>query len=256
MLITPEQIKGLGQGERELLLSVVSMRETGASEQSQFSFDVPFILEVMGETREILRTEVLKDRTVKEEYKFYNFYNSGEYVIKVFVNCPIATKIEVAIARGPLSRPPLSGEVLSKVSGIGSVELILQPFELSDGKSIKDTFVVSVRLFANTEFDIFWTNKRDFNFFELTPGHLSSMHVKRDIPLYLGFTHSESDAKEPKRSLTFSFNGDSETFIYVSTSDIGQLIPPTANSFTWKATIPKLGGVAIIEIEPDDPNYC
>ena len=70
-----------------------------------------------------------------------------------------------------------------------SITLLIEYDKLnSQSMNMKDKmqgyFVVGVRSNIQTEIGIFWNNKKNLNYTELTPGLETTMTIEKDKPLY------------------------------------------------------------------------
>ena len=121
------------------------------------------------------------------------FYNNGNTdKLKVYVSSATSTKLEVVISRGLRSTPPYSNRPLKKATDLGSVTLELtkddlKTSNLQQNESLKGEFTIGIKSKKDGIIHIFWNNKADLNYIELTPSSPTAMQLVPDKSFYFSF---------------------------------------------------------------------
>ena len=223
-----------------------------------------FVMQSSFEGREILRTQTHVEHIYEEEWNYYTFYNNGiADSLRVYVSSELATRLEVNLSRNKKSRAPFTNKPLISKVGISSVELDIKSSDLkTDSTSNKDTlkgyFTVGVKSSNSAIVSVYWNNKVDLNYLELTPNEPSTMTINGMKKLYMTAYVKDADSKNKndRGSVFFYFKTSVRADIYILKSPDSELNAPSANSYNWKSSIGKNGGVTMIKIDPDDPDYC
>lgn len=246
----------------ELLISI----RTSNTQDGPAPFDTnhAFVLQSALEGREILRTQTHTELVQEEEWNYYTFYNNGNSgSLRIYVSSQVAIKLEVGISRNKQSRPPFTNKALVSKSGVGSVELDVTAKDLNTHNSkstegLKGHFTLAVKSSLSCFINVFWNNKEDLNFLELTPGEPTSMNLDKDRHLYFSSYAKDSDSKtaSDQGSIVFYIKSSVRTDIYLLKSLNGELDTPNTHNHTWKTSISKAGGISLLKISPTDPNYC
>ena len=246
----------------EILISI----RTSNLEDGPIPFDSnhAFILQSSLEGREILRTQTHTEMFQEHEWYYFTFYNNGNSnSLRVYVSSQVATKLEVGISRNKQSRPPFTNKPLVSETGIGSVELELTPKDLktshsNEGKSLKGYFTVAIKSSSSCFVNVFWNNKDDLNYIELTAGEPSSMSLDQNRKLYFSSFVKDTESKTAKDrgNIIFYIKASVRTDIYLLKSHSGDLDAPSSYNYTWKTSIAKAGGITMLKVHPDDPDYC
>ena len=246
----------------EILISIKGRK--GEKGGQPFDPKHPFILQSALEGREILRTQTHVEHIYQESWKYYTFYNNGiADSLRVYVTSEMATKLEVNLSRNKKSRPPLTNKPLISKTGISSVELDITSKDLhidstTNKESLKGYFTIGIKSSSSCIVSVYWNNKVDLNYLELTPNEPSSMFLAEDKKLYLAtyVKDSKSKSKDDRGDIFFYFKTSIRADVYILKSLDSELNAPSSSHYNWKTAIGKGGGVSMIKISPDDPDYC
>jgi hypothetical protein len=177
------------------------------------------------------------------------------------VSTAITTRLEALLSRGLQARPPKTNKPLFSKVAIGNVQLNLAPKDFpsdrtSDQSQLKGHYTLAVRADSDCTINIFWNNKEDLNYLELTPNIPASMALESQRALYFSFYAKESTNKlQMKGLISIYVKATTEATIYILKS-AGELNAPSATDYVWKGSIQRAGGVTVIQIRPDHPEYC
>lgn len=218
-----------------------------------------FVLQCSFDSKEITRIKSLSDQIVADTWNYYTFYNNGNSNrLSVYVTTNTHAKLNVVISRGLQSRPPISNKPLEEKIGFGSVELLLRRDDITkiDGKGLMDHYTVGVMSSVTGQVSLYWNNKEDLNFVELTPNEPSSMQLVRDKKFYFTLFARELSKSEKKDSLLFYIQTSSKVDVYLLKTTTGDLLIPSESNSMWQTSVSSAGGISVIEISAQDPNYC
>ena len=242
----------------EILISVRSM----GNQAEYFDPSHNFLLQVSMDSKEILRTQTLSENVKQESWNYYTFYNNGNTdSLRVYVSTPITARVEVLLTKGLQARPPFTNKAMFSKIAIGSVEINLGPSDMLserhlEQEKLKGHYTVAVKTSSDCNINIFWNNKEDLNYLELTPNHPSTMALDPTKSLYFSFYAKEAGNKMiSKGMISIYIKSTVETTIYVLKSS-GELNAPSSSEYIWKGNIGKSGGITVIQIRPDHPAYC
>lgn len=250
-------------GNPELLISIVP-EHPESNPTSPFNSSHAFVLQSADDAMEILRTQTHVELVNPGAWNYYHFYNNGNSgELRVYVSSNVATQIEVVISKNMHSRPPFTNKPLLSKIGLQAVELSLKPEDLKldsskTDHSLKGHYTVGVKSADSAMLSVYWNNKDDLNYIELTPGEPSIMTLDSTKKLYFSFYSQEMNKK------TESDLGNVEIFIkssvpalvYLLKTKSKSLDAPSKHKFTWKASLGRMGGITSITIDPKDPQYC
>ena len=223
-----------------------------------------FVLQVASDSLEIIRTQTLNEMAQPEAWNYYNFYNNGNSdEIRIYVSSNISTQLEVLVSRNIHSRPPFTNKPLIRKLGIGSVDLSIKKDDMKfdstqSNHSLKGHFTLAVKSTDLGMISVFWNNKENLNYLELTPGEPTLMQVEENKNLYFSFFAQDAD------SVSESDRGDVEIYIkssvqanvYILKTNDTSLDAPSRENHSWKRSLGHAGGIVSIKISPNDPNYC
>ena len=180
----------------------------------------------------------------------------------MYASTDVSTKLDLQIAAGLQSRPPFTNRAISKKTSLGSVDLSLEPGDLKQfahdsTPSLKGHYTVALRSSNKCIVHIFWNNKEDLNYIELTPGIPSSMKLEADKSFYFSFYAQDNEqGKESQRDqITVYFKTDIRANIYMLKTN-GELDAPSSSNYLWKTSTGVMGGVTKIHVPPSDAAYC
>ena len=263
-----KEIEAIGNNP-EVLLSV-RPSESITSQNKDIVFDSKnyFILQTALDCIEIMRTQSISQFFYQDEWNYFSFYNNGNTDhLKVYIISEVAVPIEAMIATGLSSRPPLTNKPLITKTGLGSIEIEINPIDLKqqahdENPDLKGYYVLAVKASSKANINIYWNNKDDLNYLELTPNEPSTMTVNNTQKMYFAFyardvnsNTSSSPSKERKEIRVYTKVNVKAT-IYLLKSPSGELNAPSASNYNWKTTTAEKGGVAMIDIKPEDQDYC
>lgn len=220
-----------------------------------------FVLQASMDAQEILRTQTLTQHVSRGAWNYFTFYNNGNTdSLRVYVSTPVTARLEVLLSRGLQARPPLTNKPLVSKVAIGNVQLSLTPRDLLSDRSepaqLKGHFTVAVKAESDCVLNLFWNNKEDLNYIELTPNTPATMALEPQRSLYFSFYAKESSGRLQLRGLiSIYLKATTAATLYVLKS-AGELNAPSATEYTWKAELGKTGGVTVLQIRPDHPEYC
>lgn len=240
---------------------LISIRSVG-NQADFFDPSHNFILQVSMDSKEILRTQTLSEHVSQDAWNYYTFYNNGNTEsLRVYVSTPIAARLEILLSKGLQSRPPFTNKAIFSKVAIGSAEINMTPEDLATDKNLeqeklKGHYTVGVKASADCNLNIFWNNKEDLNYLELTPNQPSTMALDPSKALYFSFYAKDLNSKLAiKGIISIYIRSTAETNVYILKSG-GELNAPSATDYIWKANLGKTGGVTVIQIRPDHPEYC
>jgi hypothetical protein len=254
----------------ELLLS---LRPTDnlSGENSETVFDVKnsFIMQTAMDCIEIMRTQTISQQILEGEWNYYSFYNNGNNdQLKVYVISGVAVPLEVMIAQGLTSRPPITNKPIITKTAIGSMEVDIRPMDIKQtanetNPELRGYYVVAVKASSDTNVNIYWNNKEDLNYVELTPNEPSNMVLSTDRKFYFAFyardaegTLKGSSGTVDRQDIRIYLKVDVQANIYLLKSPTGELDAPSKENYIWKSSTAKKGGITMVEIKKDDSNYC
>lgn len=251
-----ERVQEFGSNP-ELLITVSAMGENVQAYEPLHNF----VLQSSLESKEIMRTQSLSDTIRADAWQYYTFYNNGNTKhLNVYVTTNTHSKLTVVLSRGLQSRPPLTNRPLVEQMGFGSVELTMTLDDAKkegEGKDLRDHFSVGVLSANQGTISLYWNNKDDLNFIELTPNEPSTMQLVKDKTLYFSLFSRDIDLlTEKKQNLIFYFQSTVQIQVYLIKAATGELDIPNAENAKWRASLSAAGGVAFIEIAANDPDYC
>lgn len=243
----------------EVLVSIRASNSNG--EGALFDFQHAFVLQTSLDAHEILRTQTFEALVKEEEWNYYTFYNNGNSdTLRIYVTSAVTTRLEVLLSRGVQSRPPFSNKAIVSKIGIGSVDLDLKPKDLkleshSEGVSLKGHFTVAVKSSNSCNLSIFWNNKEDLNYIELTPNEPSTMMLDRSKSFYFAFYARDAEATSDRGIVSLYVKANVQANVYLLKTG-GELAAPSSSSYNWKGSLGPMGGVTLLQVKPSDPEYC
>ena len=254
----------------ELLLSLrPSDNISGENRETIYDVNNSYIMQTAMDCIEIMRTQTLSQQILDGEWNYYSFYNNGNNdQLKVYIISEVAVPIQVMIASGLTSRPPLTNKPLITKTSVGSMEINITTQDIKQtanqsNPELRGHYVIAVKASANTNINIYWNNKEDLNYVELTPNEPSSMLLTKDRKFYFAFyardaegTINKSGASVEREDIRVYLKVDVKANIYVLKSPNGDLDAPSKENYVWKGSTAKMGGITMIEIKKDDANYC
>jgi hypothetical protein len=264
-----DEVKALGSSP-ELLLSVRS-GENISNANSDLVYDVKnsFIMQTAMDCIEILRTQTISQQIMDGEWNYYSFYNNGNNdQLKVYLIAEVAVPLQVMVATGLTSRPPLTNKPIITKTSVGSMEVDIRPKDIKQTANeaqpdLRGYYVIGVKSTGNTNINIYWNNKEDLNYVELTPNEPSSMILPTDRKFYFAFYARDADGVIKGNSgsiqrddIRVYFKVDVQADIYLLKSPSGELDAPSKDNYIWKSSTAHKGGVTMLEIKKDDSNYC
>lgn len=130
------------------------------------------------------------------------------------------------------------------------MELTVSPKDLKkdefkdDDNSMKGYFTIAVRSSQTNIVNIYWNNKTDLDFIELTPGTPNSINTSIAKKLYFSFYVGESDeVVKTDGKIRLYMRADSKADIYLLRNMDGELDAPGSSSNSWKSSIGHKGGI-------------
>ena len=262
-----ERVSEFGK-DPELLISIRPQEFSSNIDKDIYDGTSSFVLQTTAQTIEITRTQTITRPLLKEKTYFFTFYNNGNTEsLKVYVLSNNSAHLRVMIAPGKKARPPLTCKPLVKKSGIGSIELSLTSKDMKESvhsakASLKGYYVVSVAAEVDTEITLYWNNKPDLNYIELTPNEPSQMKLDTNKKFYFTFYARDIDGGADENSINLRrdirvyIKTDIRANIYLVKSTTGELIVPGPTNNQWKSSLGDAGGVSLLDILSKDPNYC
>ena len=248
----------------EVLISI----RTKKTEEGEKPFDLNnhFVLQSSLQGREILRTQTHVEHIYKENWNYYVLYNNGiSNNLRVYVYTESTAPLEVNISRNRQSRAPMTNKALVSKKALSSVDIEVTSRDLNKNSnnaknkdSLKGYFTIGVKSAIDCVISVYWNNKTDLNYIELTPNEPSSMGLSGDRKLYFNTYVKDSNSKlsQDRGSVVFYFKASVKTNIYILKSLDGELTAPSEGRNNWKTTIGDAGGVSMLKIDSDDPDYC
>lgn len=243
----------------ELLITISADESTGNEPGKPFEPNHHFVLQSSVECKELMRTQTLSSSVQADTWSYYTFYNNGNSdSLSVYVTTSTHAKITAVLARGQQARPPFTSRPLLKKTGLGAVELNVTSEEAKrlDSKSLRDHFTLGVLSSNNGVVSLYWNNKEELNFLELTPNEPSTMQLARSKTLYFSLFAHELDSSSKRDSLFIYIQASVQAEVHLLKTGVGQLDAPSATNSRWHSRLSAAGGVARIEIKPTDPDYC
>ena len=253
----------------ELLISVLPDEASTADSKTMFDGSTFFVLQTSHDIQEIMRTQTLNQDVRENEWNYFSFYNNGNSEsIKVYVMSNVSAQVQVLLSRGLTSRPPLTNKPLIDRTGVGSVDLLIHASDLRTSSqqgsvSLQGNFVVAVKSSQATSLTVYWNNKEDLNFIELTPNEPSTMLLETEKKFYFSFyaqdSFTSSNADKPnqdRKDIKVYLRLNVRANVYVLKTLTGDLEVPGPTNYSWKASTSDQGGLAFVEIPVSDPNYC
>jgi hypothetical protein len=253
----------------ELLISILPDEATTVDSKVMYDGSTFFVLQTTHEIQEIMRTQTLLQNVEENEWNYFSFYNNGNSdSVKVYVMSNISTQVQVMISKGLTSRPPLTNKPLIDKTGVGSVDLKITAADLRTSSqqgsvSMQDNYVIAVKSAKKTGLTIYWNNKEDLNFIELTPNEPSTMPLEVEKKFYFSFyaqdsqTSSNADVpNDDRKDIKIYLRMNVRANVYVLKTLTGDLEIPGPTNFSWKGSTSDKGGVAFVDILASDPSYC
>lgn len=239
----------------EILISIYPDQKSVNNEDITKNYDpvTPFYLQSFLEVKEISRTHVFSEYAFAKEYKYYQFYNNGNSdSLRVYVNSNKISNLEIFISRDYKSRPPYNGKILLTKKGLNSVVLELDKELIKE--DLKGHYTVAVKSDQNSLIHIYWNNKDDLDYIELTPNIASTINLLKRKKTYFSFY--VDDTEKEKKNITFHIKSDSKSEIYILASTKNELSQPDTSDYHFKGSVGQKGGISLITIRPTDPKYC
>lgn len=240
---------------------LISIRSAQNGEQ-MFDPTHYFVLQVSGEAQEILRTQTHTQSVTEGAWNYFTFYNNGNTdSLRVYITSPVMARLEVLLSRGLQSRPPFTNKAMASKIGMGSVDMSLTSSDLKTDphgtkERLKGHYTLAVKSSVASTLNIFWNNKEDLNYVELTPNLPISMALEQIRPFYFSFYAQDTMDKLTDRGIVSIYiKTTSQASIYLLKTK-GELEAPSAEHYTWKSNLAEFGGVTVIHIKPTDPEYC
>ena len=239
----------------EILISIYPDQKNIKDEDITTKYDsrTPFYLQSFLDVKEIARTHVFSEYLFAKEYKYYQFYNNGNSEsLRVYVNSNQIANLEVFISRDYKSRPPYNGKVLISKKGLNSVILELDKELVNE--ELKGHYTIAVKSDYNSLVHVYWNNKDDLDYIELTANVPASINLLKRKKLYFSFYVEDTDKE--KKNISIHIKSDSKTEVFILSSKENLLSQPDNNDYHFKGSIGKKGGINLITIRPTDPHYC
>ena len=257
-------------GTPELFLSVrPGANISGENSDTVFDSKNSFILQTAMDCIEIMRTQTISQQIQEGEWNYYSFYNNGNTnTLKVYVISEVATPIQTMISLGLTSRPPITNKPLITKTGIGSIEIDVKIEDLKQSsqdnrKDLRGYYIIAVKSSADTNVNLYWNNKEDLDYIELTPNEPSTMLLGTDKKFYFGFYARDSEgkitgdsAKIDRKDIRVYLKVNVMANVYVLKSLTGDLDAPGPDNYIWKTNTAEKGGIAMVQIDSSDTNYC
>lgn len=257
-------------GSKEILLSVLPT-DSISGEHSDLGYDSQnsFILQTTTGCIEIMRTQALSQSILENEWTYFSFYNNGNSSqFKIFVISQDAVHLELLLSPGLASRPPITNAPLLSKSAIGAIELEVTTSDLSkqahsSNLNLKGHYIAAVKSKKDTNIHIYWNNKPDLNYLELTPNEPSTMILNPNQKLYFAVYVKDSEgvikgdsAYIERKDIKLYFKVSVKASVYVLKSNSNELDVPSPSNYIWKEETASKGGIVLITISPKDPGYC
>ena len=253
----------------ELLISILPDEATTASNEKRFDGRSRFILQTAMDTIELLRTQNINQQLQEGEWFYYWFYNNGNSdKIKIYIMSTVNAPLQAVVSRGLTARPPLNAKPLIKKEGISSLELAIETKDLRTSPhqnevDLRGEYLLGIKSTTQAMVSVYWNNKEDLNFIELTPNEPTNMILDADRKFYFTFYAQDADssdssgkASEDRKDIKLYFKLDVRANIFLIKSRTGELEVPSDSNLVWKASTGPKGGVTMIHIEASDVNYC
>ena len=243
----------------ELLITVKTNKNI-IGDNFSLNNDNGFLFQIFSDAEEIVRTHTKTVAVIKNEWSYFTFYNNGNTKnLRIYINSSGADRLEAILSRGLQSRPPLTSQGIVKKNDIGALIFDLKGNDLVDENKNKNAyrghFTLAVKSDNNTKLNIFWNNKEDLNYIELTPNKETSMFLENNRNFYFSFFTKGLDGKKKGKIIIYIRTNVQSNF-WILKSEKNEMEAPSESHYTWKSTTAKMGGVTAIEILPDDPDYC
>ena len=258
-------VQAIGENP-EVLLTIIPEKnekkennEKKEDENKIFKKQGTFILQTSLNTQEISRTHVHSKYLLEQNYEYFNFYNNGlSDKITIYINSNDASFLEAIISKNRFSRPPYDCKPIKKANGVNSIILEITKDDLKsindENGEIKGYFTIGVKSNISTTVHIYWNNKDNLDYIELTPFIPIVTNIKKDKNMYFSFYVDSEDLKKEK--IILHLKSDKKTDFYIISSKKDFLEIPDDKNYNYKKIIPENGGVTNIEINPKDKNYC
>ena len=223
-----------------------------------------FVLQTAFDSFEILRTQTHSEFLMPGKWNYFNFYNNGNSDgLRIYVSSSVSTSLEVLVSPNIHSRPPFTNKPIVSKKGIGSVDIELKTSDLKfdshqTERSLKGHYTVAVKGANTSVMSIFWNNKDDLNYLELTPGEPSMMKLEKNRKFYFSFYAQEGDTEhsKDKGNVEIYIKSSVQANIYLLKTMENSLDAPSKSNHNWKSSIGHMGGVTALNIKSNDPEYC
>ena len=153
-----------------------------------FDLQQHFLLQVYEDSKELIRTHTYTATLEDDQWQYYHFYNSGgKKSLTIQANSNDQVMLTMIVSKGLTARPPVSENGIVTQSGLGSVLIELNKDNIESLKnvdSIHGNYVIAIKSQKKTQVNLFWNNKSNLDFIELTPGKQNTLHLKEDKPLF------------------------------------------------------------------------
>lgn len=223
-----------------------------------------FVLQIAADALEIIRTQTLSEMVQPDAWNYYNFYNNGNSEeLRIYVSSNVSTQLEVLISKNLHSRPPFTNKPLVRKVGLGSVDITLSPDDMKldstqTDHTLRGYYTLAIKSMDIAMVSVFWNNKEDLNYLELTPGEPSLMQVEKDKKLYFSFFAQDIDslAETERGDVEIYIKSNVQVNIYLLKTKESGLDAPSQENHTWKGSLGHMGGITSLKIDPKDPEYC
>ena len=268
VIYTQAQVSDFGM-HPELLVSIYPDEATTANSKVRFDGSTYFVLQTSNDVQEIMRTQSLSRDVQEDQWTYFSFYNNGNSdSLKIYVMSNVSAQLQVLVSQGLTSRPPLTNKPLIDRTGVGSLDILIKPNDLrttsqQTSLSLRGHFVVAVKSSQSSSLTIYWNNKEDLNFLELTPNEPNSMLLEIEKKFFFSFYVQDSfgsknadKRNDDRKDIKIYFKLNVRANIYVLKTLTGDLEIPGPTNYSWKTSTSDKGGLAFVEIPSSDPNYC
>lgn len=220
-----------------------------------FSFSHNGAIEISSKMRTLMKGTPTRFTMLEGQWKYYQIQNSRDEEFTVEISNSGFARAMLYMNKGLTSHPDLMRHRLSSQSIYDSY-LQMEFDELHNGESITGEYIIGIHCLAAGEFSLVWQSIKN-KIITLSPGNPASIMVHPESIQYLQIPSSyiQADIELMFESSFADIRAYASPRVILE-SDPTQQALPDSNTFVWKASTGKKGGVGKLIIPQNHTKYC